>query len=311
MEDGLYRVLTPHLCAGFIVENGRVTRCAPILRKKINYWVIHAERVKMALIPLPQGMPSFDARQVEPAKLFEAVPAGWYNVKIVKSENKPTQKAGGIYLELEIEIIDGEFANRKVWERLNLVNDNEVAVRIAYQQLACICNATGVIQLTDTTALHGIPVKAKLKVVAPRTVGDKTYEAGNEVAQGGWESIQATPGATTAPAWTPAASTQPPAPGWTPPSTTPPPWEKPTPTPVVTPPPVVVAAPPSATPTSYPPEAVAWAIANPSDPQAAPILAQLPRPPAPPPVSTPAAAPWAAKPATPNNGPAKAPWAKQ
>ena len=34
MRDGLYHVLTPRLCAGFVVENGKVTRCAPILRGK-------------------------------------------------------------------------------------------------------------------------------------------------------------------------------------------------------------------------------------------------------------------------------------
>jgi hypothetical protein len=38
VRDGLYRVTTPYLCAGFIVEDGRVTRCAPILRRRLAYW---------------------------------------------------------------------------------------------------------------------------------------------------------------------------------------------------------------------------------------------------------------------------------
>lgn len=38
MRDGLYRVTTSYLCAGFVVENGEVTRCAPILVKKLPYW---------------------------------------------------------------------------------------------------------------------------------------------------------------------------------------------------------------------------------------------------------------------------------
>lgn len=38
MKDGLYRVVTTYLCAGFVVEDGKVTICAPILRKKIEYW---------------------------------------------------------------------------------------------------------------------------------------------------------------------------------------------------------------------------------------------------------------------------------
>ena len=39
MKDGLYQVTTPYLCAGFLVERGRVVRCAPALRKRIAHWV--------------------------------------------------------------------------------------------------------------------------------------------------------------------------------------------------------------------------------------------------------------------------------
>lgn len=46
MDDGLYRVTTSYLCAGFVIENGKITRCAPILRKKINYWKTIARKVK-------------------------------------------------------------------------------------------------------------------------------------------------------------------------------------------------------------------------------------------------------------------------
>lgn len=45
LPDGLYRVVTPYLCAGFVVENGRVARCAPILRRKMAYWATVARLV--------------------------------------------------------------------------------------------------------------------------------------------------------------------------------------------------------------------------------------------------------------------------
>lgn len=45
MRDGLYRVTTSYLCAGFVVEAGRVTACAPILRRKLDYWKTIAVRV--------------------------------------------------------------------------------------------------------------------------------------------------------------------------------------------------------------------------------------------------------------------------
>ena len=45
MRDGLYRVTTSYLCAGFVVEGGQVARCAPILFPKIEYWKTVAECV--------------------------------------------------------------------------------------------------------------------------------------------------------------------------------------------------------------------------------------------------------------------------
>ena len=45
MKDGLYQVTTPYLCAGFVIENGRVTQCAPILRRRIAYWMTIAKPV--------------------------------------------------------------------------------------------------------------------------------------------------------------------------------------------------------------------------------------------------------------------------
>jgi hypothetical protein len=46
MPDGLYQVTTRYLCAGFVVEDGRVTMCAHILRKRIGYWQTVARRVE-------------------------------------------------------------------------------------------------------------------------------------------------------------------------------------------------------------------------------------------------------------------------
>lgn len=36
LEDGLYRVEHGGLCAGFVVQGGRVIRCAPILRRWVK-----------------------------------------------------------------------------------------------------------------------------------------------------------------------------------------------------------------------------------------------------------------------------------
>jgi hypothetical protein len=45
LSPGLYRVTTAYLVAGFVVENGRVTGVAPILRRRLAHWLTVAERI--------------------------------------------------------------------------------------------------------------------------------------------------------------------------------------------------------------------------------------------------------------------------
>ena len=45
MVDGLYRVMTRYCVAGFVIEGGKLIHCAPILRKKIDYFKTIAVRI--------------------------------------------------------------------------------------------------------------------------------------------------------------------------------------------------------------------------------------------------------------------------
>lgn len=45
MQDGLYQVTTKFFCAGFEIRGGKVTACAPILRRRIDYWMKIAKPV--------------------------------------------------------------------------------------------------------------------------------------------------------------------------------------------------------------------------------------------------------------------------
>ena len=45
MSDGLYQVTTRYFCAGFVIERGAVAACAPILRKRIAYWMTVARKI--------------------------------------------------------------------------------------------------------------------------------------------------------------------------------------------------------------------------------------------------------------------------
>ena len=121
---------------------------------------------------------NFDASQVAPnTGNPDPIPAGWYNAQIDESEMKPTKDGTGTYLQLRFSVVEGQYANRKVYARLNLRNSNPVAQEIAYHELSAICHATGVMQLQDSQQLHGIPMKIKVKLRAAS--GD--YDASNEI----------------------------------------------------------------------------------------------------------------------------------
>lgn len=45
LRDGLWAVVQPKWIAGFVVEDGRVTMCAPILRRKLGWWATQARWV--------------------------------------------------------------------------------------------------------------------------------------------------------------------------------------------------------------------------------------------------------------------------
>lgn len=235
----------------------------------------------MATLP---GGQVFDASTVEPMKALEPVPTGVYDIKIVESENKPTststEQNPAIMLVLTVEIISGEFAGRKLWDRLNLVNPNVVTVEIAQKTLSAICRATGVMQLTDSAQLHGIPMKAKVKIRGGgKGTNGKEYDASNEIAEymPATEAVAGVSLATGTP-WQPVlASVTPAAPAGVPSGgvVAGKPWEKAPPAVAAAPtPPPAPAAPPKPPEPTYVPNAeftqewIDWAKANPTDERA-------------------------------------------
>ena len=121
---------------------------------------------------------NFNAREVAPNATLEPLPTGWYPVMIVGSVNKENSKKTGSFLELELQVLSGEHANRKAYERLNLDNPNEVAVNIARGTLSAICHVTGVLDAQDSQQLHGIPFQALIKKVERN---DKPGQFGNQI----------------------------------------------------------------------------------------------------------------------------------
>src|SRR6478752_3941857 len=107
---------------------------------------------------------TFDATQIEPATPFEVIQPGKYHVQIVNSEMRITKGGSGQYLWLELAIQDGQHANKRLFDRLNLVNQNEKAVEIAKRKLGDICRAIGQMSLSDSEQLHNRSLLANVKV---------------------------------------------------------------------------------------------------------------------------------------------------
>lgn len=95
---------------------------------------------------------------------YSALPGGTYTAAIVASENKPTKSGTGSYLELTLEVIDGQYKGRKIWDRLNLQNPNQTAMDIALRTLASICQAVGVTRPRDSAELHNKPMQVTVTV---------------------------------------------------------------------------------------------------------------------------------------------------
>lgn len=94
---------------------------------------------------------------------FTAIPAGWYNVIMTKSELKDT-KSGGKMLACQFKVLDGEYQNRMVFTNFNLVNANPVAVEIARRSFAELCEACGFEEIEETNDLLDIELQVRLKI---------------------------------------------------------------------------------------------------------------------------------------------------
>ena len=123
------------------------------------------------------NLSGFDAKQHEPNG-FGVLPAGEYDVAIVGSVVENTKDGRGRFLKLELQVLNGPFQNRKVFDRLNLWNPSAQAVTIAQGTLSAICRAVGVLTPQDSSDLHNKPLRCKVTVRKSDEYGES-----NEVKQ--------------------------------------------------------------------------------------------------------------------------------
>ena len=110
------------------------------------------------------NLDGFNAEEVEPKTDFEVLPAGDYIGIAINSAFEDTKNKDGEFLKIEFEIVEGEYRGRRLFDRLNLKNKNETAVKIAQATLSSICRAIGVLRPKDSSELHNKTLRLKVEV---------------------------------------------------------------------------------------------------------------------------------------------------
>lgn len=132
---------------------------------------------------------NFNANEVQPSAGFEPLPEGEYLAIIESSEEKPTKAGTGAYLQFTFQVIEGEFAKRKLWSRINHKNPSAEAQKIGLAELSAICRAVGVMTPNGTEELHNRPLRIKVGFEKRSDTGEltnkiKKYSAAEAVGAG-------------------------------------------------------------------------------------------------------------------------------
>lgn len=107
---------------------------------------------------------TFDATGIAPAQAFELLPPGTYKAQIVDSEIRVTRNGTGKFLWIMLDILEGPYQGRKLFDQLNLVNPNPITVEMAQRTLSSICHAVGQLQVTDSQQLHLRPMMIAVSI---------------------------------------------------------------------------------------------------------------------------------------------------
>lgn len=144
---------------------------------------------------------NFNASAVEISdRTYGPLPAGEYEMMVIKSDTKPTKARNGHYLELEMQVLSGDHSGRRHWERLNLDNPSKKTVEIAEEQLARLCTALGLAQIEDSEELHDRPFIAVVAIDKKDPTSNRIYDFMPAEGAAPAPAVAAKPAAVAAPA---------------------------------------------------------------------------------------------------------------
>lgn len=103
-------------------------------------------------------------------RAFEPIPAGSYKLQVIDSEIRETKaQDGDQQLVLTLEVLEGPYANRRIWDRLNIRNKSADAQRIAQQALGNLCFTLNLPVLRNSEDLHFKPFVARVGIRTDKT----------------------------------------------------------------------------------------------------------------------------------------------
>ncbi len=106
----------------------------------------------------------FDPSTVKPAEDFEVIPPGKHTALIIESEVKVTKKGTGRYIYLKMQIVDGQYRDRPLFDQINIQNPNTQCVEIGLRSLSALARALELAHVEDTDQLLNRVVVAHVKV---------------------------------------------------------------------------------------------------------------------------------------------------
>ena len=84
---------------------------------------------------------------------FKPIEPGQYPAMIVEAGEKTSLTTGSTYAYVKIEIVDGAYKGRKIFDNMFRNSTNEKAVTIAKKKLHAICTSLGIVELKDPNAM--------------------------------------------------------------------------------------------------------------------------------------------------------------
>jgi len=106
----------------------------------------------------------FKPQDHEPAGDFALVPAGKYVCQVAGASVQPTKAKNGYYVKVMLKILEGEHANRVLYDNINIDNPSEKCTQIGLSQLSALGRAIGVDSLQSVSQISGQVAVASVRV---------------------------------------------------------------------------------------------------------------------------------------------------